>query len=744
MRKLMWFAIGFAGACAFGAYCYNPQLLLFAVLFLLLAVLSFVLTHWAIQFRIIGAICLGVAIGLSFFHIYDMTVLQNVRQIDGKSRTAAIQVTDYSYETERGSAFDGKVKISNRSCKVRVYLDEYVELEPGQTIDGTFRFKMTFGDAGDTLNNAGKGIFLFAYQAGEYAISDQTHIRLVHYPAIWRNELKTMINTAFPDDTEGFVRALLLGDGTGIDYETNTALKISGIRHVIAVSGLHISVVFGLAYLLAAKKRFLTAMIGIPTVILFAALAGFTPSVTRACIMHILMMLALLLDKEYDSPTALAFAVLVMLIVNPMAIGSVSLQLSASCMIGILFFSERIFQWFCNSAHFGGCKGKLSRWICSSISVTLGAMITTTPLSAYYFGAVSIIGVVTNLMTLWVITIIFYGIILACVLGYLWLPAAQFIGAILGWLIRYVEGAATVMASVPMGAVYTKSAYIVIWLVFTYLLLAAFLAIKKKPAMLFTGLVLSGLLIAVALSWVEPLLGECRVTMLDVGQGQAILLQSEGKSYLVDCGGDYDEGAADVAAETLLAQGISKLDGIIITHYDADHAGGVPYLLTRIGAENLFLPYAKDEEVVSSKLRKISDATVHTIREDVKICYCNAEITIFAPVSYNSGNESSMCVLFQTENCDILITGDRSEKTERLLLARYDLPKLDLLVAGHHGSKTSTSAALLEETKPEYVFISVGADNYYGHPAQQTIDRLLEFGCKILRTDVHGTIIFRR
>ncbi|MBQ7817940.1 MAG: DNA internalization-related competence protein ComEC/Rec2 [Oscillospiraceae bacterium] len=742
MRKLMWLTIGFGSACIFGAYFYNPWLLPIAVVFLALAAVSFALTRWKIGLRVVTAIFLGVALGLSYFNVYDLTVLQDARQMDGVTQTMTIEVADYSYPTKRGSAFDGKVTVGNREYKVRVYLKILNELEPGQYVQGDF--EMTMHTDEDWLNRAGKGIFLFAYQADNEIQLTDFRQKLTHYPAIWRNELKTMISKAFPADAEGFARALLLGDTSGVDYETDTALKISGIRHVIAVSGLHVSVVFGLLYLLAGKKRVLTALIGIPAVVLFAAVAGFTPSVTRACIMQLLMMLALLFEKEYDPPTALAFAVLVMLIANPMTVGSVSFQLSVSCMIGIFLFAKRIYEWLTNSPYFGSGKSKLSSWICGSISITLSTMVTTTPLTAYYFGTVSIIGVATNLLALWAITAIFYGIMLVCLLGYIWLPLAQLIGGILGWLIRYVKATAVVMASVPMGAVYTKSTYIVIWLVFAYVLLGIYLLIKKKPAMLFSGLVICGLCAAVALSWVEPLLGECRVTMLDVGQGQAILLQSQGKSFLVDCGGDYDEGAADITAETLLSQGVHKLDGIILTHFDVDHAGGVPYLLTRVAAENLFLPHAKDTDGVGTKLQTVSTATIHSIREDMKISYDDVEITIFAPVSYNSGNESSTCVLFRTENCDILIIGDRSEKTERLLVSKYDLPELDVLVAGHHGSKTSTSMELLEETRPEYVFISVGEDNPYGHPAQQVLDRLMEFGCKILRTDEHGTVIFRR
>jgi len=742
VRKLMWFTIGFGTASAYGIFCNNSWLLQTAAAFALLAFICLALRRWKIHFRIGCAICLGIAVGLSVFNVFDTTVLENARTLDGRMETVTIETTDYSYATDRGCAVDGNLELRGYSYKVRVYLNEEVQLQPGCKLEGDFSFRMTFKSTDVSLNNAGKGIFLFANQNGALSIVEPTQHKWTDYPAIWRQQLKDKINAAFPEDTEGFARALLLGDTTGIDYETDTAMKISGIRHVIAVSGLHVSVVFGLLYLLAGKKRFLTALIGIPAVILFAALAGFTPSVTRACIMQILMMVALLFEKDYDPPTALAFAVLVMLGINPMAICSVSFQLSAGCMIGMFLFSERIYNWMMNTPYFG--KGKLSTLIARSVSITLSTMITTAPLSAYYFGTVSLIGVVTNLITLWSITLVFYGIMLVCALSYIFVPASQFIGYVLSGLIRFVKAAASAMAAVPMSAVYTKSVYIVIWMAFAYLLLMVYLLIRKKPAKLFTALVLLGLCVAVSLSWIEPMMYECHVTMLDVGQGQAILLQSKGKTFLVDCGSDYNKGAADTTAETLLSRGIRKLDGIILTHYDGDHCGGLPYLLTRISAENLFLPNAQDGETVQTQLLSVSDGSLHTVREDLKLSYDNVEITIFAPVSYNSGNESSMCVLFQTENCDILIVGDRSERTERILVSQYDLPKLDVLVAGHHGSKTSTSMELLNATMPEYVFISVGEGNPYGHPAEETIARLLEYGCQIFRTDQCGTVIFRR
>ena len=258
-----------------------------------------------------------------------------------------------------------------------------------------------------------------------------------------------------------------------------------------------------------------------------------------------------------------------------------------------------------------------------------------------------------------------------------------------------------------------------------------------------TGIVFTFLLTQL-FSWLEPLQDDFRVTMLDVGQGQSILLQSDGKTFLVDCGGDDDEDAADVTAEELLSRGISRLDGIIVTHYDADHAGGIAYLLSRVHANRLILPYMEGEEETANSLADATGGIVEYLREDTVFTFGSTKMTLFAPISDKSGNESSICVLFQRENCGILITGDRGAEGEMHLLQNHAIPHVDVLVAGHHGSAGSTTQELLNATSPQYTFISVGEDNRYGHPAEQVLERLLIAGCKVYRTDIYGTIIFRR
>jgi competence protein ComEC len=370
-----------------------------------------------------------------------------------------------------------------------------------------------------------------------------------------------------------------------------------------------------------------------------------------------------------------------------------------------------------------------------SVSTTLSAMVLTTPLCAYYFGMVSLVGVITNLLVLWIISGIFYGIMAICLLHILSPAAAVFLGSVIAWPIRYVLAVAAFMADLPLAAVYTESIYIVFWLVFVYLLLAVFCFGKAKhPIQLFCCAVI-GLSIALLVSWMELRTDKTEITILDVGQGQCILLQSEEKTFMVDCGGSSDDYAADCAAEYLLSRGISCLDGIVLTHLDEDHAGGVEELLTRVDTELLILP------PVYSKLS--GETTVYA-SEDLLLQSGRTSITVFAAPYPGSDNEKSLCVLFETENCAILITGDREGFGERMLLRNAVIPEVDILVAGHHGSANSTCEELLAAVRPEIVCISAGRNNRFGHPAPALLDRLERFGCTVYRTDMNGTITIRR
>ncbi len=749
MRILMWFSIGFAAACAIGAYLFWPHIWLVTILALLLCALAYILRSKAKWLRCAIAVLLGVAVGIMWFLCYHEICMDGASRWDGQTVQLTATATDYSYATDYGIAVEGKLEYGGKQFAAKIYITDTKEISPGDVLSGKFRLRLTHGGIDEDTYHRGNGVIFLAYARSEVTVQKAQELQVQYFPAVLRHKIISIIEETFPEDTAFLAKALLLGDRMDVDYQTNTAFKVSGISHIIAVSGLHVSILFSLVYTLCAKRRFLTALLGIPAVILFAAVAGFTPSITRACVMQILIMLAMVFNRDYDRATALAFAVLLMLAIDPMTVTSASFQLSVGCMIGIFLFASKISAYLCGLPFWREWKGRklrvrLRQWICGSVSVTLAAMVFTTPLVAYYFGAVSLVGVLTNLLTLWVISFVFYGIMLACLLALLWESGALAVAWLISWPIRYVLGVARGLAAFPLAAVYTRSDYTVVWLVLCYALLAILLASNKKRPGVLGCCALLGLCAALGMSWAEPLMNEISLTVLDVGQGQCVLLQADGKSYLVDCGGDSDTGAADLAAETLLSQGIYRLDGVIVTHYDRDHAGGVGYLLSRIPADMVFLPQVVDEDAMLDTIRPYCGGAEIFVAQDTVLSWEDNSLTVFSPVLTASSNESGLIVLFGNENCDILITGDLSTLGEALLLHKTQLPELDVLVAGHHGSDSSTSEALLAATTPEYVFISVGKDNIYGHPHYEVLDRLQTYGCSVYRTDWNGDLTFRR
>lgn len=742
MRKLMWFSLGFSAGCGLWAYGLNLPAL---IPFVLAAGFWLVSRRWeAVKPAIL--LTLGCAAGALWFCVFSTVYLAAPAKLDGQIQEARIQITDYSYETNYGCAADGVIDLEGKSYQVRVYVNETTSLRPGDTVSGSFRFRLSAPDGKEEMTfHSGKGIFLLAYQRGavEFGTAEQINWRC--YPSFLRQRIREILADCFPEKALGFVQALLIGDSSLLDYETDVAFQISGVRHVIAVSGLHVSILFSLLSMLTLKRRALTALLGFPGLALFAAAAGFTPSVSRACIMCALMLVSLLMEKEYDGPTSLSFAALTMLFANPLVITSVSFQLSAVSVAGIFLFYDSVNNWLLEKLKPG--KGRtlgsqVKKWFAGSISMTLSATVLTVPLCAYYFGVVSLIGMVTNLLVLWVIGPVFCGILAVCGLSFLWQTGAVLLAKLVCIPVSYILWITKLLSKLPLAAVYTSSINIVLWLVVAYVLLALFSLQKNRKPAVFLAWVVIFLCAALLLSWYVPGTEDSSITMLDVGQGQCILLQSQGRTFLVDCGGDNDKASAELAVHTLMGMGISNLDGVILTHYDRDHMGGIPYLLQRMDTQLLVLPDTEDQG--KRQLLPQIHGEVLLVEDTLILEYDDTRMTVFGPVYAGYSNENSLCILFETENCDILITGDRSAFGERMLLDSFPLPDVDILVAGHHGSKYSTSEELLDAVTPETVLISVSEDNNYGHPDPELLQRLQDRGCRIYRTDQCGTLIIRR
>ena len=742
MRKLMWFTMGFGVSCALGAWLAPGlwSLVLGAVFLLLYGTLS-VLRHRHMALAVGALAALGMAVGILWFCVYDGILLQPARLVDGATRTVELQVRDYPTPTDYGVSVDGRITLEGRNYKCRLYLTEPEELpEPGDRLTVSARLRLTTdGGIHEPTWHRTNGIFLLAYAREDAAIT-KGEPGLSCLPARIRRSIRTLIHELFPEDTRGFALALLLGDKSQLSYTQRNQLALAGMSHIVAVSGMHLTMAFGLLQILLLRRRIPTCLLGIPAVVLLAAVAGFTPSVNRSAIMVCLSLLAQLLYRDYDPPLALSFGALVLMAVNPLVAASVGFLLSVGAVAGIFCFTGPLSHWLQEKLP----KGKLAKpmgHLSRSVATTMGATVFTAPVGAAAFGTVSLVSPLTNLLSLWAVELVFCGEILACVLG-LFAPAVgKGVAWLISWFIRYVLAVGSFFGELPLSVLYTScNPYGVAWAIFALVLLGLFLLGRYQGKRLFVAGISLGLVLSMLLPALESLREDIRVTVLDVGQGQSVVLQSENRVFLVDCGGDQGEGAGETAARYLLTHGITQLDGLILTHFDDDHISGVIHLTTRIPVTAVYYPNQEEGMACLQALDEITHKVCVT--QDIKLTWNQTELYIFAPMSGGSSNESGLSVLFSREKYDTLITGDMGLVQERQLVKYHSLPDVELLVAGHHGSKYSTGEILLDAVTPEVLAISVG-DNSYGHPAQAVLDRAMERGIYVRRTDLEGTLIFR-
>lgn len=297
----------------------------------------------------------------------------------------------------------------------------------------------------------------------------------------------------------------------------------------------------------------------------------------------------------------------------------------------------------------------------------------------------------------------------------------------------------------PFAAAYVQGPVYFTWAVCAYGTVFWLLLRKGKEHTL-------GVLAALTLGFAAAISVQCwqfergsfSFTALDVGQGQCLVLESDGFTAMVDCGGN---GAGEKGVRHFLSGGRTRLDVLILSHYDKDHAGGVPELLHLLSVQDLFLPDMPNDTGLREAIEKAARETgcrVHLVREQTKITDSNVELLLYPPIYGEKANDRSIPVLATASEYVILILSDLSASGERNLLADQDMPHVDLLVAGHHGSRDATTRVLLETVRPETVIVSVGAGNLYGHPSEETLTRIQDVGAEILRTDLRGNICIRK
>lgn len=768
MRKLLLFTVGFAAGCLIAVYLIHGRVLYLIALAAL--VLAAAVRYMRIRFfRQAFLILLGLGLSLLWCRGYQKLLIDPVFSEAGTREEDYAVVCSYSRVRNDSHTVEAEMRTAHRSVKVSLSLRNCDQrLTPGDLLIGTFQLKPSNRsyDGAEYLYLQSRGILL----TGSCMVSEVQrvgHMPLSYYPLVLSERIRNRIDSAVPKDAAPFLKAILTGDRSTLSFGTEQDLSVAGLSHVIAVSGMHVSLLIGILYLLLGRGGKRTALIGIPVLIVFMLMTGMSPSVVRASVMLIILLLAPLVGRENDLPTSLSAAALLLLVQNPWIVSNVGFQLSFLSVTGLLLLSGPLYShfqaarpwaWFLQSnqntqksARF--CRilryllRKLASWILGSVCATVGALAFTTPVIVQVFGKFASYALLSNILALWAVAFCFAGGLAAVFLSLFSMPLASAIGWLTAWPLRYLLWVSRMVAGLPMASLPISSIYTKVFLILSYLLLLCVIVFREKRYGLPLLCVLAAQIgAALFLRMDSKVSGTVTIAALDVGQGECICVLTDEMSAMIDCGGSSADRTGAYAAEYLNRAGVRRLDYLILTHYDIDHIGGVPELLREVTVETIFLPdipFAVESRDALAAEAARHGTSVRLIREDSTVPLGDGTLTIFAPVSLESDNAACASVLYSLGEYDMLATGDLDEAAEHRLLESHQLPKVEVYIAGHHGSATSSGMELLRAIQPETVLISVGR-NSYGHPAAETLQRFAALGIAVYRTDLSGDLEIRR
>ena len=749
MRRLAIAALSFSAAVFLACYALPLSALFWAAL--LFAALGLVLRQrrerWLHGFVLAA---FSVAVGFGWFLLYAHFTVKAAEALVGETLPVRAVVVSWPQNYESYTRLD--VRLETEGLTVMLYDNDKLlsDSEPGETIELNIRFR-----AADTLYGEryhgyhARGVFLIGTAKGEI-VRTPGGFSLALLPLRINHAIGEMVDAVFPADTAAFYRALMLGDKTELYQQSGLYLAFcrAGLAHVMAVSGMHIVFLVTLLQSVLGRTR-RSSLLCMGLVWLFVCITGAGPSAVRAGFMQTLMLLAPLVRRENDPATSLSAALGLILLVNPYAAASVSLQLSFASLTGIYLFAARLSEPIYEALPVLR-ESYLGKTAVGAVVNSLSTLPVTLPLVALHFGSVSILSPLSNLLCMSVVELCFCGAYLLCALGFVFLPAAVLFGKLLAFPARYLIAVARLISRIPIASVYLSEKGTLLWLVLVYLLFIGFRFVKARgwvklavPATLSLSLLL-GMLTYAALDYRR---GQPAIAALDVGQGQCLSVICKDSTVVIDCGGlGTSDDAGETAGAYLLSRGRTSLDAVVLTHLDRDHCNGLASLLELCRTKRLYLPKAEEDD--SAMLAEVIAACENrgteriTLEHDTEIALDGLKLRLFAPMEGTSGNDYGIAAAVSLGDYDMLVTGDYSQKTECALLKAHPLRDMELYIVGHHGSKYASSEQLLESIGADTAIVSCGY-NTYGHPTAQVLERLAAYGYTVHRTDEEGTVELR-
>ncbi|MBE6915413.1 MAG: DNA internalization-related competence protein ComEC/Rec2 [Ruminococcaceae bacterium] len=745
-RKLLCFTVGFA-LMLLVLQTLTNNFMLFGVF--VAAAIGALVCIFVRPIRLVLPILLGILLANLWFSAHEIIWPQNEHIGSEKKNYIVATAQEHSTPAKSGTGVWCRsvvTMINGKEQKTRTSINLFLPnvktvVTPGDKIE-FFGELLPYENSNDFM--------AFTYYKTRFldgqAFCDEFRIKYVeeksirYLPAIISQKIKEKIDLLF-GDTNGIFRAMLTGDRSFISDRQTEQLRITGMSHVIAISGMHVSFLVYFIVLLFGKRR--APYFAIPLILCFGVMIGPLPSVMRALFMQCVILVAPLIKQEADTLTSLAAALLMILLINPYSILDVGLQLSFGATLGLVLYGERANAFITELLPVrSSFLFRVLHPFATTFSASICAMVFTVPITMWTFGTVSLISPIANMLTLWSVSALFITGMIAVLLSFVNLLIGEIVAFPATMLAKFFLGATRTMSEIPYADFSAKDPYMIGIILLFYVLFFILYYLKPRPSQcriilrlwfVWMGACITVLILSVVLNL------SVTASVLDVGQGQSILIQSRSNTVLVDCG-SMDRNASEIAYDAIIQKSNRTVDALVLTHLDYDHVSGVERILNRLRVKRLYLyqPLLKSEK--ASDILRVSEMVGTEI---VPVIYWKeldlGDIKLeLLPIP--KGDERGLAVLVSHEDQDLLITGDVDFEGEKYLLDTYRLPDIEFYVVGHHGSKYSTSKELLTKTKPEVAIISVGASNNYNHPTKEVLNRLSDVNICTKRTDFDGTI----
>ncbi len=594
-----------------------------------------------------------------------------------------------------------------------------------------------------------------------------------------RRDAGELLTRVLPEPEAGLAAGILIGLRDRVDRGVAATFTTAGVSHIVAISGWNIAIVAAAIAAIAGRLgRRRRTVVTAAAIVAYIAFAGASPSVLRAGAMAGVVLFARETGRAGRAAAALGWAVALLLLVDPALIGDAGFQLSTLATGGLIAWAtpltERLDRW---------TRGRLPRWLSESLGVSLAAQAATLPIVLVSFGRLAVIAPAVNLLVVPLVAPAMAAGLVALLGGALVaVGAPEAIGMVLaapGWVaLRAIIGIVDVAAAIPMASVSFEPATGAVLGFGSALLAAVVMAVRRRrgrwrrpvnvargldrtrptaasPRPMLVRLASVGLIVAVAVAGAVAITrpeGVARVTVLDVGQGDAILVEgSHGGRLLVDGGPDPDRLLVEL--DRLIPPWDRRIDVVVLSHPHEDHVAGLALLLDRYRVGRVLEPgmrgpgpgYAAWLERVGrpgpSMHASIAAGDRLTVDEiGLSVLWPIRGEVPAEPTDSGTGiNNVSVVLLGSVGDRRFLLAGDVEEEIDPTLLTG-GLPRLDLLKVAHHGSRTATTEEFVSAVRPRVAIASAGAGNPYGHPARATLERLAIAGARVYRTDQDGSV----